>query len=78
MKNYVARRTRDCAYGSYRCGDYCKGQTPGSNGNTPELAEAYVYNTRMKRRYAPHLMTLRQLDDWGVEIVPVAITLAVA
>lgn len=70
MKNYVARLTAD-RYGR-KAGNYVSdGQLMR---DTPDISSAYVFNTRMNRRNAPHLMTDADMADWCIEIVYVTLT----
>jgi hypothetical protein len=73
MRNYVARWTQEGR--GRKAGQYAtQGMGYGPQGNTEDINSAYVFNTRMNRSRAPHLMTQDQLQNWGVEVVYVSLT----
>lgn len=72
MKNYVVRWT-ESKYGR-KAGQYAtQGMGYGPRGNTPNINDAYVFNTRMNRQSAGHLLTQQEREKYGVEVVYVGL-----
>lgn len=68
MKNYVVRWTRD-RYDQKEGSYATQGMGYGPRGNAVDINDAYVFNTRMNRRGAMHLLTIEQRENRGVEVV---------
>lgn len=66
MKNYVVRVIAGKC--GQKVGTYLASGS-GAGTSTPSLQGAFVFNTRMNRRYAYHRWTPEALEQRGLEIV---------